>query len=146
MRRIKRTQMVSFEGSDLAKFTDDFNRKMEWVERWVGAPEKYEVDLNKLRGYVIYIENVSIPEGIRDELELNGQRVQCEMCKNFVPGYRGSGTCKYSKGDLRAHDEACDKLFLMWEHGECWVEDSLKEFYETLIKTVDLKKVRGEGA
>lgn len=121
MKTLKRTQMQTFEGETLKDLEREFNRTMEWVAR---SSDKYEepvVDIQALRGYVIFTEIVRVPESIRDQLELSGERVTCGQCSKFVPERYGNGTCEFCRGLLRKNDEACGKLFEAWAAGDCWL-------------------------
>ena len=121
MKTLKRTQMQTCEGETLKDLEREFNRTMEWVAR---SSDKYEepvVDIQALRGYVIFTEIVRVPESIRDQLELSGERVTCGQCSKFVPERYGNGTCEFCRGLLRKNDEACGKLFEAWAAGDCWL-------------------------
>ena len=142
MRNIKRTQMESFEGKTLAEFEEKFNESMQWVARFSASYDKPVVDLATLRGYVIYEETARIPEGYRDQLELEGLRVKCEQCKHFQPGRLGWGSCKYCQGDLRKADEACDRFFKEWENGECWLIEGEKGVYGKVVNECRLESIR----
>lgn len=134
MKTLKRTQMQIFEGETMKDLEQNFNRTMEWVSK---TAEKYEqpvVDIAALRGYVIYTEYVRVPESIRDQLDLAGERVTCGQCSKFQPEKYGNGSCELCRGTLRRNDECCDKLFEAWAAGDCWLagreEEKLNERIE----------------
>lgn len=131
MKTLKRTQMQSFEGQSMKELEAEFNRTMEWVSRSADKYSEPVVDINTLRGYVIFTEVVRIPENIRDQLELAGERVTCGQCSKFEPERYGNGSCPFCRGTLRKNDEACDRLFEAWAAGDCWLagreEEKLNE-------------------
>ena len=121
MKTLKRTQMQSFEGETLKDLEREFNRTMEWVARSADNYQEPVVDIQALRGYVIFTEIARIPESIRDQLELAGERVTCGQCVKFQPEKYSNGTCEFCRGLLRRNDEACGKLFEAWAAGDCWL-------------------------
>lgn len=121
MKTLKRTQMQSFEGQTMKDLEREFNQKMEWVSRAASNYQDPVVDIQTLRGYVIFTETVRIPENLRDELELAGERISCGQCVKFQPERYSNGTCQFCRGLLRKNDEACDKLFEAWAAGDCWL-------------------------
>lgn len=121
MKTIKKTQMQSFEGETLQDLERNFNRTMEWVARSASSYKDPVVDIQALRGYVIFEEVARIPESIRDQLELAGERVTCGECKQFQHEKYSNGTCEFCRGLLRKNDEACDRLFKAWADGDCWI-------------------------
>ena len=133
MKVVKRTHMESFEGRTLKEFSDDFNRKMEMVAQSSGSYSKLETDLSTLRGYVIYEQTAKIPENLRDRLDLEGLRVFCGQCKYFNASRYNWGECKHTQGELRKNDEACERFFYEWEHGQCWLKDGEERIYVDAI-------------
>ena len=122
MKTIKRTQMRGFEGKTLQELVDDFNRGMEWVSRTSASMSEPVVDIEHLRAFVIYEQVDSVPESIRDVLDLAGLSATCGICKQFRSIGGKFGRCQFCKGgDLRQADEACERFFRAWEHGECWI-------------------------
>lgn len=125
MKTIRKTQMESFEAETLKDFTARFNTAMAWVGR---VAEKYNepvVNLEMLRGFVIYTVIERIPEGIQDILDLENERLSCAQCRHFERTYRNNGLCKKGccRGELRAADEPCGRFFKSWENGECWLRE-----------------------
>lgn len=121
MKTFKRTQMQSFEGETLKDLEQNFNRIMEWVGKTGASYQEPVVDIATLRGYVIYTEVARVPENIRDQLELAGEKVTCGQCAKFQPEKYGTGTCQFCRGGLRENDEACMNLFKAWAAGDCWL-------------------------
>ena len=121
MKTLKRTQMQTFEGETLKELEANFNRTMEWISKTAGSYQEPVVDVANLRGYVIYTETARIPENIRDQLELAGERVTCGQCRKFQRERYSDGTCEFCRGLLRKNDEACAKLFEAWAAGDCWL-------------------------
>ena len=113
--------MQSFEGETLKELEQNFNRTMEWVGQTAASYQEPVVDIASLRGYVIFTETVKVPENIRDQLDLSGERVTCGQCVKFQPEKYGCGTCEFVRGNLRKGDEACMKLFKAWAEGDCWL-------------------------
>lgn len=134
MRTLKRTQMQSFEGETLGELEQNFNRTMEWVSNSASGYKEPVVDIATLRGYVIYEEVVRVPENIRDQLDLAGERVTCGNCTKFTAERYNNGTCPYCRGVLRANDEACNKLFEAWAAGDCWLAGREEERLNELIE------------
>lgn len=134
MRVLKRTQMQSFEGETLGEFEQNFNRTMAWVSNTAQGYKDPIVDIASLRGYVIYEEVVRVPENIRDQLDLAGERVTCGNCTKFVRERYNNGTCPFCRGILRTNDEACDKLFKAWSEGDCWLAGREEERLNELIE------------
>lgn len=134
MRTLKRTQMQSFEGTTLKELEQNFNRTMEWISKAADNYQEPVVDIQTLRGYVIFTETARIPENIRDQLELAGETVTCGQCKKFERERYNNGTCPFCRGLLRTSDEACDKLIEAWAAGDCWLAgregDKLNELIE----------------
>ena len=134
MKTLKRTQMQSFEGETLKELETNFNRTMEWVARISSNYGEPVIDIHELRGYVIFTEVARIPENIRDQLELAGERVTCGQCVKFQAERYSNGTCEFCRGLLRKNDEACDRLFEAWAAGDCWLagreEEKLNERIE----------------
>ena len=132
MKTVHRKQMETFEGATLKELEIDFNRKMEWVSRYSEKYAEPVIDIQNLRGYVIYEETQKIAEGYRDQLELHGVRVTCGECKEFCPSKYSNGVCQYCRGNLRKNDEACDKFFKAWENGDCWMIGEEEKYGEIL--------------
>ena len=141
MKTFKRTQMRSFEGSTIRELEENFNRTMEWVATWHKHSEPV-VDIQTLRGYVIYEEMVRIPEDMRDRCDLAGLRVCCEDCKHFEHIKYGGGTCQFCKGNLRKGDECCQKFFKAWESGNSWFVEGKEEEYSAVIDEPGLTSIR----
>ena len=134
MKTLKRTQMQSFEGETLKDLEREFNRTMEWVSKAADNYKEPVVDIATLRGYVIFEEVVRVPENIRDQLDLAGERVFCGQCTKFEHERYNNGTCPYCKGLLRTGDEACNNLFKAWAAGDCWIAGREGERLNELIK------------
>ena len=150
MKTMRRTQMLGFEGASLSDFVDDFNSKMEWVARTAGHYEKPIVELDKLRGYVIYEEMVEIPEGYKDQLRLHHECITCGQCKNFRMMPNGYGDCphvRFGKGvkGLVKFDPACDKLYSAWEDGDCWLNPGEEEKYAKILDEYRCANLRHEA-
>lgn len=127
MKTFKRTQMQSFEGRTMKELEESFNRTMGWVAKTADNYQEPVVDIANLRGYVIFTEVARIPESIRDQLDLAGERVTCGDCLRFRPEKYGNGSCEFCRGTLRRNDEACEKLFEAWAAGECWLSGKEEE-------------------
>lgn len=133
MKTLKRTQMQSFQGDTLKDLEREFNRTMEWVSKAADNYKEPVVDIATLRGYVIFEELVRVPENIRDQLDLAGERVTCGQCRKFERERYNNGTCEFCRGLLRTSDEACDKLFKAWQEGDCWLAGREGERLNDLI-------------
>lgn len=140
MKTIRKTQMESFEAETLSDFTAKFNAAMAWVCR---VAEKYNepvVNLEMLRGFVVYQIIECIPEGIQDILDLEHERICCSQCDYYEQTYKNNGHCRKGccRGDLRAADEACGRFFKAWENGDCWLkeEEGYDDIEDKFRKTV----------
>ena len=142
MKTIRRTQMQAFEASNLSEFADRFNSVLDWVGRTAVSYKEPVVDMNALRGYVMYETVERLAEGYRDALELNNQSVTCGQCKHFTPIRYSYGACPYCKGDLRKADEACEKMFKAWENGDCWLNEGEEEQYGKALDELRCTSIR----
>lgn len=141
MKTITRWTMKPFKGKDIDEFADDFNRQMGWVTRFADKFNEPVLNLDKHEGYVICTEVVRIPENCRDRLDLAGLRVSCGQCRYFTPTHHKCGECKHCRGELRQADECCEKFFMHWDQGECWLADGNEEYIEA-VREIDLTAVR----
>lgn len=141
MKTLKRSQMKGFEGSSLQELIDDYNRKMEWIGIQGAKHSDPVIDIQTLRGFVIYEEVVKIPECKRDQLDLAGLRACCGDCKQFVPTRYGAGNCCYCRGELRKGDECCMKFFDAWDHGDCWLSEGKEDEYREVINEPGLASI-----
>ena len=142
MKTLKKTQMKSFEGSTIKELEENFNATMQWVAKWDKHAEPV-IDIQALRGYVIYEEVVKIPEDMRDRCDLAGLRVCCGECKHFeaINKY-GVGECKFCKGQLRKGDECCERFFKQWELGNSYFIEGKEEEYSEIINESRLTSIR----
>lgn len=125
MKTIRKTQMESFEADCLQEFTAKFNASMAWVGRVADKYNDPVINLEMLRGFVVFTTVEKIPEGIRDILDLENERVSCSQCMHYEQTYKNNGECRKGccRGALRANDEACGRFFKAWENGDCWLNE-----------------------
>ena len=132
MKTIRRTQMEGFDAPSITELAFKFNSVMEWVAKNSSSHKEPVVDMQALRGYVIYEIVDRVPEGYRDQLELNGMKVTCGECEKFKPTKFSYGACDYCRGDLRKADDACDRFFKEWEAGDCWLKEGEGAYGEAI--------------
>ena len=143
MKTIHTTQMESFEASSLSELKEQFNSTMRWVSRTANSCEKPVVDLQSLRGYVIYETIERVPDCFKDELNIRGIKVCCPECKYYNPIDFKSGDCPYVvRGKLLSSDECCDRFFRAWESEVDWFKEGEKDKYGKAIKECGCKSLR----
>lgn len=133
LKTLHHLQMRGFEGKDIKEFAENFNRSMEWVLDFSQKFDEPVVDLQNLRGYVIFRNTEKVAENYRDQLDLYNLRVTCGQCDKFRRTKYSWGECDYCNGELRMADECCDRFFTEWQNGECWLKKGEEKKYEEAI-------------
>lgn len=85
---------------------------------------EYEVQTNPTAGllaFIIYRESIVIPEGLKEEYELAGERHYCIECPFYVRPTDGrvkNTRCGLSGKLTRRDDSCCDDFYKKMEKGE----------------------------
>ena len=89
---------------------------------------EYEVQTNPLAGFIAFVtykETKAIPENVKDEHELMGDRFFCGSCPMLAMGTDGrfkNFRCKRNGRLRHAEDSSCCNAFYEWAETGKWSE------------------------
>jgi len=116
MKTEKQKKFVCVQG----RTPEEFQFEMNTVLSGVADPEIHFPPTMKLTAYILYEEEVTVPEDIRDEYSLRGERYTCEQCPYFERTNdlrRKWHYCVYEQSKTRTDQPACRAFYEQLEDG-----------------------------
>lgn len=100
---------------------DDFALKLDEAIRTLKINEQPQIDRNiPYLAHIFYLEEITVPESIKEEYEVDGKKFYCSDCPHFTKpedGRKKHVLCGMCKKYVEVNTEACDWFYERFDKG-----------------------------